>query len=365
MTPGSDPTVTSVDVSAYTIPTESPESDGTLRWDSTSMLVVEAECGSHRGVGYSYTAPAAARLVTDHLIDAVVGSDPMDVPGTWEEMVRSIRNLGRPGLVSSALAAMDNALWDLKARMLDLPLCRLLGMSRDRVPVYASGGFTSYDPSTLQSQLSTWANEGFSMVKMKVGRYPEDDFSRVALAREAVGDDVALFVDANGAYERKQALTMSRFLEDQGVSWFEEPVSSDDLTGLSLLRDAVPMDVTAGEYGYDLFYFDDMIGAGAVDVLQVDVTRCGGITEFLRAEALCRAANLPVSSHTAPAQHLHVACALPHLAHMEFFHDHVLIEEELFDGVSTPEDGHLRPDLSRPGSGFELDRGRAAQYRVA
>lgn len=365
MTLVTDPSVVGVDVSAYTIPTESPESDGTLRWDSTSMVVVEVDSGSHTGIGYSYTAPAAARLVADQLIDPVVGSDPMDVPGIWEKMARSIRNLGRPGVVSSALAAVDNALWDLKARILDLPLCRLLGMTTDEVPVYASGGFTSYDPATLESQLSGWAEDGFTKVKMKVGRHPQDDVSRVRKARQAVGDDVALFVDANGAYERKQALSLSRVFEAQGVTWFEEPVSSDDLEGLRLLRDTTSVDVTAGEYGYDLFYFDRMIGAGAVDVMQVDVTRCGGTTEFLRAAALCRAANLPLSSHTAPAQHLHVACALPHLVHMEYFHDHALIEQRILDGVSTPEGGHLMPDLSRPGSGFQLNRDQADRFRVA
>ncbi|HZD04538.1 MAG TPA: enolase C-terminal domain-like protein, partial [Longimicrobiales bacterium] len=247
-----------------------------------------------------------------------------------------------------------------------LPLASLLGSCRRQVPVYGSGGFTSYDESSLRDQLGAWAEEGFGMVKMKVGRDPEADRSRVAAAREAIGDEVELFVDANGAYDRKQAMRFAEIYAALGVTWFEEPVSSDDLEGLRLLRDRAPagMDITAGEYGYDLFYLRRMIAAGAVDVLQVDATRCGGISGFLEAGALCWADNLPMSSHCAPAVHLHVACSVPRLRHMEYFHDHVRIEQRLFEGVPKPVDGLLAPDLSRPGSGWELRKGEAEEYRV-
>lgn len=354
-----------IQASAYTIPTETPESDGTLRWDSTTLLLVEVSAAQHTGVGYSYTAPAAARLITDHLSEAVIGESSLDVPGVWEKMTRRTRNLGRPGLVSTAIAAVDNALWDLKARILDVPLARLFGMARDRVPVYASGGFTSYDGPHLKDQLARWAEDGFDMVKMKVGREPGRDGARVELARGAVGPDVRLFVDANGAYETKQAIELSHRFADYGVSWFEEPVSSDDLDGLALIRGHVPMEVTAGEYGYDIFYFDRMLAAGAVDVLQVDVTRCAGTTEFLRAAALCRARNLPMSSHTAPAQHLHLACALPELVHMEYFHDHVLIEDRFFENNRRPEKGVLTPDLTMPGNGLQMKETDLEHHRVA
>jgi len=164
---------------------------------------------------------------------------------------------------------------DLKARLLDLPLITLLGAVRANVPVYGSGGFTSYSMAQLQEQLGGWVADGISRVKMKIGRQPASDLDRVRAAREAIGPGAELFVDANGAYTRKQALATACAFTEFDVSWFEEPVSSDDLDGLRLLRDRAPagMEIAAGEYGYDLFYFRRMLEAGAVDVLQADATR--------------------------------------------------------------------------------------------
>jgi L-alanine-DL-glutamate epimerase-like enolase superfamily enzyme len=288
----------------------------------------------------------------------------MGVPGAWITMVRAIRNLGRPGIASMAIAAVDTALWDLKARLLGIPLLTLLGPVRDAVPVYGSGGFTSYPVPRLEAQLRSWVESGIPAVKMKVGRDPDRDVERVRAARRAVGDAAELFVDANGAYDRKEALEVAVAFADAGVSWFEEPVSSDDLEGLRRLRDRAPagMAITAGEYGYDLAYFERMLAAGAVDVLQADSTRCAGFSEFLRVAALCAARGMPLSAHTAPTLHAHPCCALIPIAHVEYFHDHQRIEQMLFDGALTPRDGELHPDLSRPGLGIELKRADAARF---
>ncbi len=353
-----------IDVSAYVVPTDAPESDGTFAWDRTTLVVVEVSAGGRRGLGYTYADLATARLARDHLGPLVVGSDARDVPGAWLTMVRSIRNLGRPGVSSMAISAVDNALWDLKARLLGLPLVRLLGAVRDAVPAYGSGGFTSYSVAQLQAQLGGWAEQGLRMVKMKVGRDPAADVGRAQAAREAIGPRVQLFVDANGAYGRKQALQEADRFRALGVTWFEEPVSSDDLEGLRLVRDRAPagMDVAAGEYGYDLWYFRRMIAAGAVDVVQADVTRCGGITGFLDVGALCKAFGVPLSAHCAPSASAHPCCALEFARHVEYFHDHVRIERMLFDGALTASKGELRPDPSRPGAGLELKRADAAPY---
>jgi L-alanine-DL-glutamate epimerase-like enolase superfamily enzyme len=355
-----------IDVSAYTIPTDQPESDGTLKWESTTVVVVCAHGGGRRGLGYSYTHASAAELIRDKLAPVVQVHDAMAVPGAWETMRHEVRNVGRPGLASMAIAAVDTALWDLKARLLDLPLVTLLGAVRDSVPVYGSGGFTSYSVERLREQLAGWVAQGIPRVKMKVGRNPEDDLGRVRAAREAIGADAELFVDGNGAYSRKQALAFAEAFAEYGVSWFEEPVSSDDLDGLRLVRDRAPagMEITAGEYGYDLVYFRRMLDAGAVDVLQADITRCGGITELMRVAALCAARSLPLSGHTAPMLHAHAACALAPVRHLEYFHDHVRIEHLLFDGALEPVNGALRPDLSRPGIGLELKEADAARYAI-
>ncbi len=357
--------IESLEVSAFVVLTDFPEADGTLAWDKTTLVVVEATGGGKQSLGYTYADTATALLIKDLLTPIVIGRDAMAVAGTWAAMDRAIRNLGRPGIVSMAIAAVDAALWDLKARVLDLPLVTLLGAVRESVPVYGSGGFTSYSLEQLQEQLGGWISEGISRVKMKVGIHASDDSNRVLAAREAIGPQAELLVDANGAYSRKQALLFAeKFNSDSGVTWFEEPVSSDDLEGLHLLRDRAPagMDISAGEYGYDLIYFRRMLEAGAVDVLQADATRCAGITGFMQVATLCEAHSIPLSAHCAPSLHAHPGCAGQPVRHVEYFHDHVRIEHMLFDGVLKSVNGELRPDLSRPGIGLDFKRADAARY---
>ncbi len=358
--------VEAIDVRCAIVPTDFPESDGTFEWDRTAMVVAIARGGGERGHGWTYADVATARLARDALAPRVTGRDALDVEGAFVALAGAIRNLGRPGVASMAISAIDAALWDLRARILGVPLFRLAGGARDAVDAYGSGGFTSYSVAQLRRQLGGWAERGFRMVKMKIGRDAAADLDRVAAARDAIGPDVALFVDANGAYARKQALAQAERFAEQRVTWFEEPVSSDDLEGLRLLRDRMPpgMEVAAGEYGYDAWYFRRMLAAGAVDVLQADATRCGGPTGFLRAAALCDAFQLPLSAHCGPQLHAHLCCAVARARHVEYFHDHARIEELLLDGAIRPEGGRLRPDPARPGIGAEPRWPEFERYEV-
>jgi L-alanine-DL-glutamate epimerase-like enolase superfamily enzyme len=355
-----------IEATAYTIPTDGPESDGTLSWDATTLVLVRIEGGGRNGIGYSYADGATAVLIRDKLVPPLIGRDAMAINARWHNMTVAIRNLGRPGICSMAISAIDTALWDLKAKLLDLPLAALLGMARDAIPVYGSGGFTSYSIAQLQQQLHGWMESGMRRVKMKIGRHPDTDVRRVQAARDAIGNVAELFVDANGAYQRKQALAFAEQVAGQGVTWFEEPVSSDDLAGLRMMRDRAPagMAISAGEYGYDLPYFRRMLEAQAVDILQADATRCGGITGFLGAAALCDAFGIPLSSHCAPALHLPLCCAAQRAVHLEYFHDHARIERMLFDGAVAPDDGRLAPDPARPGLGIEFKEQDAQCYRI-
>ena len=230
--------------------------------------------------------------------------------------------------------------------LLDQPLASLLGRIRDRVPIYGSGGFTSYDDRRLAKQLAGWVeNDGCRWVKMKIGAEPDRDPVRVAAAKAAIGG-ASLFIDANGAYSMRQAQHFAElFAAGQDVRWFEEPVSSDDLPGLRRLRDTAPamVEIAAGEYGYTIDYFHRMLAAGAVDVQQADATRCGGVTGFLRAATLCEAWHVDLSAHCAPALHRHLGCAVPGFRHVEWFHDHARIEQMLFDGAPVPKDGAIAP----------------------
>lgn len=362
-----DVQISGLDVAAYTIPTDRPEQDGTLSWDSTTMVLVQAHGGDRTGIGWTYGPAAAGSLIASKLASLVQGRDAMDVQGAWAAMKQALRNAGQPGIGSLAVSAVDVALWELKAKLLGLPLCSLLGRYREGVPVYGSGGFTSYTIAELQEQLGGWVEQGIPRVKLKVGRDPDRDVERVRACREAIGEQPRLFVDANGAYDRREAMQLAyRFADQAQVSWFEEPVSSDDLVGLRQVRERTPpgMQVAAGEYGWDLYYFQRMLAAETVDVLQADVTRCSGITGLLRVDGLCKEHALPFSAHCSPSIHAHAGCAMETLVHLEYFHDHARIEHMLFDGALDPVDGVLYPDLSRPGLGLELRGGEAERYAV-
>ncbi|UNO38849.1 enolase C-terminal domain-like protein [Streptomyces sp. MST-110588] len=357
---GTGPAVESLSVCVCTVPTDAPGGDATLTWDSTTMVLVQARSAGVCGLGWTYGAAAGAGVVSDLLAPVVTGRDAWDVPGANEAMSRAVRNAGRPGLVAGAISAVDIALWDLKARLLDLPLVRLLGAARAEVPVYGSGGLTTYGARHTERQLRGWTeDQGFGRVKIKIGeswgRCPDHDLERVRRARRVIGDGCELYVDANGGYGAKQAIRMADRFADQGVLWFEEPVSSDDLAGLRRVRDAVAPDVAAGEYGYDLRYLARMAASGGVDCLQADVTRCGGITVWLKAAAVAESLGLEISGHCAPHAHAHVCAAVPNLRHLEWFHDHVRIEERFFEGALDPSGGAVTPGASgAPGLGLTL-----------
>jgi L-alanine-DL-glutamate epimerase-like enolase superfamily enzyme len=353
-------------IRVFTVPTDAPEADGTLAWDSTTMVLVELHAGSARGLGYTYADAATAKAAQHLLQHTLHGKDPFDHAAVWMQMQIAVRNLGNRGIAAMAISAIDVALWDLRARLLKLPLVHLLGQAHPSIEAYGSGGFTSYNDGQLTDQLGGWAQQGFHAVKMKVGTHPQDDPRRVHVARKAIGDQPALYVDGNGAYSVKQAIHLAEIFHESGVIWFEEPVSSDDLPGLRRVRDhaPAPMDIAAGEYGYTVPYFERMLAAEAVDVQQADATRAQGITGFLRANALCDAHQLPLSAHCAPSIHVHACCAATRARNLEFFHDHARIERMFFDGFCEPKNGRMSPDLSRPGLGLELKEKDAERFLV-
>ena len=357
--------VEAVETAAYEVPTETEhESDGTLVWDSTTIVVVETFAGGQTGVGYTYCDPAAAKVIEGKLASVVVGGDALMPQATWARMQEQSRQLGQEGIAAMAISAVDIALWDLKAKLLGVCLADSLPRYRESVPVYGSGGFTSYSDDQLRDQLGGWAERGFRSVKIKVGRDPGADPHRLEVARDAVGPNVELMVDANGAFTPKDAIHWAERYREHGVTYFEEPVSSDDVDGMRRVREGGPagLAIAAGEYGWGLDSLSRM--ADAVDILQADVSRCGGITNMLRVDALCRARHMPFSAHCVPAVTAHAGCAMETLEHCEFFFDHTRIEGMLFDGTLEPDAGLLTPDRSRPGLGLELRRADAERYRV-
>jgi L-alanine-DL-glutamate epimerase-like enolase superfamily enzyme len=358
-----------LDVSVYRIPTDRPEADGTFHWNSTTLVLVDAmaDSGTH-GLGFSYTAAAAGQLIEDLLTEAVIGCPVEQVGIAWQAMVRAVRNVGLPGVAAAAISAVDTSLWDLRARVAELPLFHLLGVYRESIPIYGSGGFTTYREKELVEQLCGWVGQGVSKVKMKVGKdwgtKQGEDLARVKAVRKAIGPDAELFVDANGAYSAKQAIEMAHLFAEQGVSYFEEPVAFDHIDQLAFIRKHSPIAIASGEFGYHAYDFRNVLDARAVDILQADATRCLGITGCLQAASLAHSYGVPFSTHTAHSIHAHVGCAVPQISHLEYFHDHVRIENMLFEGALQPREGQLRPDPSRPGLGLELKRSDAEHWKI-
>lgn len=354
-------------ITALRIPTDQPqESDGTAVWDSTTVVIVELTAADRTGIGFSYANAAAAHVAKELVEKVVLKRDAFDIPAIHSALDIEVRNWGRPGLVSSAISAIDNCLWDLKARLFAKPLLAIVGKMRDEIPAYGSGGFTSYSEKQLIDQLTGWAAEGLRSVKMKIGRHPDQDLSRVTAVVKALDARAELFVDANGAYSRKQALHKARQFGDVGVTWFEEPVTSDDRVGLHLMVEHAPpiMNIAAGEYCYVLDDARLLLQAQAVDVLQADVTRCGGVTNFLKIGNVCETYHFPLSAHTSPSVHATLCCALVKAINVEYFHDHARIEQMIFDGAAKPVNGNLKPDLSRPGLGLALKRKDAQKFQI-
>ncbi|ADP84518.1 enolase C-terminal domain-like protein [Pseudofrankia inefficax] len=360
-----DPRLEGLTAAVYRFPTDRPEADGTLTWDATTAVAVTLRAGGRTGVGWTYGAPAAATVIADHLAEALHGLRVWDIAAGWSAMHRACRNIGTRGVTMMAISAVDVAWWDLKARMLGVPLTTLFGQCREAVPVYGSGGFTTLDDAQLAEQVAGWQAAGTTSLKIKIGEAGgtriDRDLARVARLRELAGDSAQLMVDANGGYTVGQARRVGGWLDDLGVTWFEEPVSSDDLAGLAAVRAAVRCDVAAGEYAADLYDVQALLPV--VDCVQLDVTRCGGYTGWLRAAALAQARNLEVSAHCAPALHAPVAAAVPNLRHVEWFADHARLEPLLADGVPPVAAGALQLADRDAGHGLTLAAG-AERWRV-
>lgn len=344
-------------VRSLSFPTPAPESDATLTWDHTDVVTVEARAGSLVGLGWSYTSSAAAEIIRSELATAVLGQDASSPGRLWERMRRACRNLGTRGVVMAAISAVDIALWDLRSKELDLPLAELWGAHRDSVPVYGSGGFTSLTDDQLDEQIDGWLAAGCPAVKLKIGQdwghSPAHDLERAARVVSRVSGAAEVMVDASGGYSRSEAMRVGQNLDLLGVNWFEEPVPSDDLRGLSHLRDALNCEVAAGEYIAELADARSM--CEVVDCVQLDVTRCGGYTGWRRCAAYAHATHVPVSAHCAPALHLPLGLADPGLRNIEWFSDQVAVEDRLIEGAPVVRKGRMGTGRSAaPGHGYQL-----------
>ena len=313
----------------------------------------------YEGLGICQAAPGTRQVIETALKDVLIGQDPFAIEKLWNDMFWRVRGYGRKGVALCALSGVDIGLWDLKAKALGLPLYRLLGPYAESVPIYGSGGWTNFSQDELVAEMTDYVEQGIKRVKMKVGkdfgRSEREDIQRLAAVRKAVGDDVAIYVDANNGYYAKQAIYMAREFEQFQVGWFEEPVLADDIQGLAEIRRAINIPVATGEHEYTKYGFKELIAGGGADIVQPDVSRVGGVTEWMKVAHMAHASNLPVAPHAVQLVHLHLTCATPNLKVVEYMNMALETDRLWYTEFPQQRDGMWAPFPDRPGLGLELD----------
>ncbi|MCH8115744.1 MAG: mandelate racemase/muconate lactonizing enzyme family protein [Chloroflexi bacterium] len=322
------------------------------------------------GVGQARPPHAIREIIERELKDLFIGEDPFNIEKLWNDMFWRMRNYARKGVALQALSSIDIALWDLKARALGLPLYRLLNPRYESVPVYGSGGWTNMTEEELVEEALGFVERGIPRYKMKVGKdfgnAEREDVQRVAAVRKAVGDDVEIYVDANMGYNVKQAIRMSHKFEDYDVRWFEEPILADNVEGFAQISRATQIPIATGENEYTRHGFKELIVHGGVDIVQPDVGRVGGVTEWMKVASLADSFGLSIAPHGVPNVHLQLCMAIPNLKVVEYFAGGWVTvgRTGFFTEVPVPVDGMWAPFPDKPGLGFELDPDAVKKYSV-
>lgn len=326
--------------------------------------------GGPSGFGYCFQTSggatnAIAAFLRDGLAPRVVGQDALAPEALWHGMWRANMSLMRGGIGAWALSALDTACWDIVAKAAGLPLHRVLGGFRSRVPVYGSGGLRDFSDSDLVEELNAYIAQGVTAYKFKIGGLAatagqSTDEQRVAMLRKEVGDDFTLYADANQAYTPAEAIEVSAMLRHHGVAWFEEPVPADSVDDLAFVASQSAVPVAVGENAYFRWGFRELCTRHAAAVLQPDVGVCGGVTEFRKVAALAESFNLALCSHLAHELSVSLVGASPAGMSVEYAD---LLPHDLWAQPNEVVDGHLvAPDV--PGHGVELAPAARDRYRT-
>jgi L-alanine-DL-glutamate epimerase-like enolase superfamily enzyme len=361
--------ITDVTTTTLVVPDLPGIKDSTIRTAGKGRGALFVHIKTDEGIeGFGVGIPESKATIEGPLKNVLVGQDPLCHEKLWEDMFWKVRGYGRKGIAFCAISSLDIALWDLKAKVFGVPLYRLLGPYTDTVPIYGSGGWTSFDEAELVREQTGYVERGIPRVKMKVaidfGKDEAQDIRRLAAVRKAVGDDVEIFVDANNGYYARQAIAMSKRFEQYDVRWFEEPVLADDIQGLATISRATTIPVATGEHEYTKYGFKELITQGGADIVQPDVGRVGGVTEWMKVAHLAHAFNLPVAPHAVQLVHLHLACATPNLRVVEYLGVSEETDKIFFTEFPEPKNGMWSPYPDRPGLGLELDPKAVEKYRV-
>lgn len=310
---------------------------------------------------------SVAAIIERKLKKLVIGEDPFNSERIWHKMYLELFR-DRKGSAIRAISAVDIALWDIKGKALNLPLYKLLGGYRDKVPCYASVGYYRKGKGVqeLVNEMVSYVDKGFKALKMRIGGASlREDLERVKAVREAVGDDIALMVDANHAYTVPEAIKAGKKFEKYEIYWFEDPVWPDDYSGLAKVADALDVPIATGELEFLRYGFKELIAHGSADILLIDATVVGGISEWIKVANMASAWNIPIAPHWEQEVHMHLAAAFQNVLWLEFFprEDGIRLEDRLYKEYFEPVQGVLKlPD--KPGLGLELDRESLKKYSI-
>ena len=361
--------ITQVDSQLLRIPLARPivaaKQGDRYRWgDQVAMLVVHLDTDAgHRGLGFAYSLQGGARallaLAEDDIAPLLIGEDPLDHERLGVKAYWRLQSIGRRGLVMQAWSAFDLAFWDIKGKAAGLPLYKLLGGARESAPVYGSDtGWLWMSPEEIVEASRPYLDRGMMGIKVKIGGTPEEDAERLSEIHEALGDDVWFGVDANQRFDIPTALAMGRFLEEEiGADWFEEPITCEDVAGHARLRERLEVPIALGETLFGVDEFERYLERDAVDVLQPDPTRLGGLTPVLQVAALAERHHRPVAPHLLPEVAVHLACGLPNVKMVEYM-------PWLFPAFTEPPaivNGQIVPP-KRPGLGLEISPEAVQRY---
>jgi L-alanine-DL-glutamate epimerase-like enolase superfamily enzyme len=343
--------------------------DGRMGHRLTSLVFVELDDGL-RGVGSAYSHPDLIRIIVeDHLAPLLVGQDPTQIAELWDRMYSLTRWYGRKGAAISALGAIDTALWDLRGKIERVPVHRLLGAKSTGVYAYASGLMWQNDLSLLVDEANRHLNDGFGLMKMRLGREPAYDREAVLAVTRAISGRARLAVDGTHRYSVEGAVELGAFLAEQNVAWFEEPFPPEDIDSYAILRSQVRVPVSAGENEFGVQGFRELFRVGAVDIAQPDVSRAGGITECVKIGRLAQESGIKVVSHTwsdavALVANAHVIASLENGTGVEVDRTGSPFMDELLTEAPVFRSGQLQLS-ERPGLGIEVDKTMLRKFTLA
>jgi len=365
--------IESISVASARVPLENVTSFATRTVSARDYGLVRVRAGGIEGIGFCYAGSSGGTLVAQAveqlLAPILLGHDSLLVEGLWQRMFQETLLHGRAGSVMRAISILDCALWDLNARTVNLPLYKYLGAAvDDAVSAYASGGYylEGKTPKKLGEEMAAYVKAGFRAVKMKVGRLsPKEEEARVKAAREAIGPEVELMLDANNAWhDLPTAMRYMERFELYDPYWIEEPFFPDDIDNHARLAKLTRVTVATGEIGAGRWHFKEILDKGAAQILQTDALVCGGVTEWRKVAATAASYGVTVCPHWFHDLHAHLVAATPNARYVEFFpDDQVLNFRRLIDAQLKAKDGMLLlPET--PGLGFGFDEKALALYAL-